>query len=203
MPQIGTFNQNIKFSGKVGGYRRIFEGHTPLLVGGFNWDLNDLPAHGNVLPAGTPVLVDEEKRTIKPLYGFKVIEQATSSTTLKVEKIFAGTRAKVGMTISGQKVSAIDSSNESFDVLTMAAAVTAEKNSVVYGTMDAVDITAKVNGLTPYDICLDPNAVSADGDVAWNMMDAPVLERRMPPITDEVKKALITNGCFFRFSNRK
>lgn len=200
MPQTGTFNQNIKFSGKIGGYRRVFEGHTPLLIGGFNWDLKDLPTHGNVLPAGTPILVDEEKRTIKPLYGFKVVKNET--TKLSVEKIFAGTRAKVGMTIGGQKVTEIDASNDAYDVLTMASAVTADVGSVVYGTVDGVDIKDKVNGLTPYDICLEPNAFSADGDVAWNMMDAPILERRMPPITDEVKKALITNGCFFRFSNR-
>ena len=201
MPQIGTFNQRIQFSGKIGGYRRVFEGHTPLLVGGFNWDLNDLPSPYNVLPAGTPVYVDEDKRTIKPLYGFRVVK--VNGVDLHVEKIFAGTRAKVGMTILTKKVKSIDSTNEKFDILTMDAAVTANPNDIVFGTMDGVDITNKVNGLTPYDICLDPNAVAADGDVAWNMMDAPVLERRMPPITDAVKKALITNGCFFRFSNRK
>ena len=202
MSNIGTFNQNIRISNKIGGYRGVFEGNLSIDTGGYNWDLNDLPTPGNVLPAGTPVFVDEEKRTIKPLYGFKVVEKVTASATVKVEKIFAGTRAKVGMTFGDKKVQAIDSSNEKFDVLTLDAAVTLEKDAVVFGTVDGNNITTKVNGLTPYDICLDPNAASANGDVVWAMLDKAILVRRMPPITDEVKKALINNGCFFRFSNR-
>lgn len=200
MSTIGTFNQSVRYSTKIGGYRRVFEGHVSLLVGGFSFDLNDLPEAGNVLPAGTPVYVDEVARTIKPLYGFKVLKN--DGTALTVEKGLSGTRAKVGMTIEGQKVASIDKSDPTCDVLTMEAAVTTAKvGGVVYGVMDGKDIKTKVNALTPYDTCLDPNAVSADGDGAW-ASDFPVLETRMPPITDEVKKALNSNGCFFRFSNR-
>lgn len=197
----GTFNQRIQFSGKVGGYRRVFEGQPKILVGGFDWDLKDLPTPGNVLPAGTPVFVDEEKRTIKPLYGFKVVEDATD-TKLKVEKLFAGTRAKVGMTIGSDTVTAIDSTNEGYDILTMSAAQTAQKDSVVFGTVDGTDIKEKVNALTPYDICLDTDAVAADGDAAWNCTDKPVLVRRMPPVTEEVLDNINKNGCFFRWSYR-
>lgn len=201
MALVGTFNQRIGFSAKVGGYRRVFEGQPKILVGGFNWDLNDLPAPGNVLPAGTPVYADEEARTIKPLYGFNVVEDAADGK-LKVEKLYAGTRAKVGMTIGAAKVTAVDSSNADYDVLTVTS--TAKKGDVVYGTMDGVDITAKVNGLTPYDICLDKEyAVAADGDVAWNCMDYPVLVNRMPPVTDAVLENINKNGCFFRWSKRK
>lgn len=200
MSTIGTFNQSVRYSTRIGGYRRVFEGHVSLLVGGFSFDLNDLPEAGNVLPAGTPVYVDEVARTIKPLYGFKVLKN--DGTALTVEKGLSGTRAKVGMTIEGQKVASIDKSDPTCDVLTMAAAVTTAKvGGVVYGVMDGKDIKTKVNALTPYDTCLDPHAVSADGDGAW-ASDFPVLETRMPPITDEVKKALNSNGCFFRFSNR-
>lgn len=200
MSTIGTFNQSVCYSTKIGGYRRVFEGHVSLLVGGFSFDLNDLPEAGNVLPAGTPVYVDEVARTIKPLYGFKVLKN--EGTALTVEKGLSGTRAKVGMTIEGQKVASIDKSDPTCDVLTMEAAVTTAKaGGVVYGVMDGKDIKTKVNALTPYDTCLDHHAVSADGDGAW-ASDFPVLETRMPPITDEVKKALNSNGCFFRFSNR-
>lgn len=200
MSSIGTFNQSVRYSSKIGGYRKVFEGHVSLLVGGFAFDVNDLPEAGNVLPAGTPVCVDEEARTIKPLYGFKVLKN--EGTSLTVEKGLSGTRAKVGMTIEGQKVVSIDKSANDRDVLTLSAAVASIKQGdVVYGTVDGKDIKAKVNALTPYDICLDPHASSADGDGAWTS-DFPVLETRMPPITDEVKKALNSNGCFFRFSNR-
>lgn len=199
MSTLGTFNQSVRFSAKLGGYRKVFEGHTSLLVGGFNWDLNDLPTAGNVLPAGTPVFVDEEARTIKPLYGFLV--EKVDAANLTVVKDGSGTRAKVGMTIGGKKVTSIDSSNKEFDVLTMESAVSGNKGDVLYGTMDGKDIKAKVNGLTPYDICLDNHAHSADGDAAW-FCDFPVLVTRMPPVTDEVLKALNSNGCFFRFSKR-
>lgn len=199
MSTLGTFNQSIRFSTKLGGYRKVFEGHVNLLVGGFNWDLKDLPTAGNVLPAGAPIFVDEGARTIKPLYGFKV--EKVEAANLTVVRDEFGTRAKVGMTIGGQKVKSIDSSNQWFDVLTMEAAVTGKKGDVLYGTMDGKDIKTKVNGLTPYDICLDGHAYSADGDAAWQC-DRPILIRRMPPITDEVLKSLNSNGCFFRFSNR-
>lgn len=200
MSAIGTFNQSVRYSTKIGGYLKVFEGHVSLLVGGFSFDLNDLPEPGNVLPAGTPVYIDEEARTIKPLYGFKVLKN--EGTNLTVEKGLSGTRAKVGMSIEGQKVTNIDRSNPAYDILVMSAAVSSAKTGeVVYGVMDGKDIKTKVNALTPYDTCLDPHAVSADGDGAW-ASDFPVLETRMPPITDEVKKALNSNGCFFRFSKR-
>lgn len=196
----GTFNQSVCYSNKIGGYRKVFEGHVAMLVGGFNWDLKDLPEAGNVLPAGTPVYIDEEARTIKPLCGFKVV--SNEGTTLTVEKGIFGTCAKVGMTIGGQKVKAVDISKHLVAVLTMEAAVdSVKKGDVVYGTVDGEDITGKVNALTPYDICLDGNAVSADGDGVWKS-EYPVLVTRMPPVTDEVLKALNSNGCFFRFSKR-
>ena len=61
----GTYNQIIKKAGtKFGGALVVFEGHPQLLVGGFNFNLNDLPAPGVVMPCGTPVYCDEAERTI-------------------------------------------------------------------------------------------------------------------------------------------
>ena len=31
MSTIGTFNQSVRYSTKIGGYRRVFEGHVSLL----------------------------------------------------------------------------------------------------------------------------------------------------------------------------
>lgn len=59
------------------------------------------------------------------------------------------------------------------------------------------------NGLTYCDNMLDPDAYAMDIDYIWNCMDKPVLERRMPPLTASLKKALRDNECYFRFSNRK
>lgn len=64
-------------------------------------------------------------------------------------------------------------------------------------------IKAIPNGLTYCDNVLDPDAYAIDIDYIWNCMEKPVLERRMPPLTDSLKKALRDNECYFRFSNRK
>lgn len=64
-------------------------------------------------------------------------------------------------------------------------------------------IKAIPNGLTYCDNVLDPDAYAIDIDYIWNCMEKPVLERRMPPLTASLKKALRDNECYFRFSNRK
>ena len=68
MIQGTEFNQTVKYSKKYGGVRKVFEGKPYMLVGGFSFNLEDLPLPGNVLPAGAPVSVDEDKRTITPIY---------------------------------------------------------------------------------------------------------------------------------------
>ncbi len=214
MPIQGTFNQQVQFDGRIGGYRRVFEGQVKLLVGGFRYDLKDLPLPGNVLPAGTPVYCDEEARTIVPLRTFKVV--AVDGNKVHVEKFFAGTRGKVGESLiivpddfanaakAAMAVSEIDNSNSGYDILTVDEVPT----GVGVGSILCIgneDKTARCvpNTITPYDTCISKEAVAVDGDGAWNCMDFPVLERRMPPITDSIKKALADAGCFFRWSNRK
>jgi len=211
----GTFSQNIKFNGKVGGSRRIFEGKPELLTGGFKFDLKDLPRAGSVLPAGTPVYADEIKRTIKPLQTFAVKEVA--DTSIKIVKsvggVSTGTRIKVGdiLTILGEdlsaagtpiKVSAVDESSDEYDVITVDAATgVSEKTPLVIATEDGKPYCIP-NGILAYDKCLDANAYEAYGEVAF-FSTRPVYERRMPPINNAVKKALANAGCFFRFSQSK
>lgn len=211
----GTFNQSVRFSGKIGGTRKVFEGQVKLLPGGFNFDISDLPAYGNALPAGTPVYCDDETRAIKPIYTFKPAE-ASTGTTVKVAKGFEGTRAKVGMylAVAGDdlataattagKVTAVDSTSNDYDVVTVGTALTVKTTDILI----EVDGTSKLplgtpNALLPYDVALDEDSVAADGDGAWNCMEYPVLENRMPPVNDAIKKALADAGCFFRFSKRK
>ena len=134
---INIADQLIEFSNKVGGARNVYEGHVSLLVGGFLFDKSELPTDGNVLPAGTPIYADEESRTIMIHYAFKVTGAGTS-TGFKVVKGFEGTRVKVGMFLmvapttesgTGQsyEVTAVDSSNEDYDVVTTSATATASK----------------------------------------------------------------------------
>lgn len=211
----GTFSQNVKFNGKIGGSRRVFEGKPELLTGGFIFDLKDLPKAGSVLPAGTPVFADEIKRTIKPLQTFSVKE--VSGTSVKIVKsvggVSTGTRIKVGDTLvvlgddlsaagTPIKVTAVDGSNEEYDVLTVNAATgVSERTPLAMGTEDGKPYCIP-NGILAYDKCLDENAYEAYGEVAF-FCARPVYERRMPPVNDAVKKALSDAGCFFRFSKSK
>lgn len=216
MPIQGTFNQRVQFSGKIGGFRKVFEGQVKLLVGGFNYDIKDLPTPGNVLPAGTPVYCDEVARTIVPLITFRV--KAVEGKDIHVEKFNEGTRAKVGQTLivvpedltkaaaadAAAQIKSIDNSNATYDILTVDAIPEGvEEGAVICIANDEYKAKCVPNALTAYDTVLSNEAVAADGDGAWNCLDFPVLERRMPPITDSIKKALADAGCFFRWSNRK
>lgn len=211
----GTFSQNVKFNGKIGGSRRVFEGKPELLTGGFNFDLKDLPEAGSVLPAGTPVFVDELKRTIKPLQTFAVKE--VSGNTIKIVKsvggVSTGTRVKAGdnLVILGNDlgtagtaiaVSAVDGSHEDYDILTVNAVTGVSETTILAMAQTDGKPYCVPNALLAYDKCLAANAYEAYGEAAF-FCARPVYERRMPPINDAVKKALVNAGCFFRFSQSK
>lgn len=222
----GTINNYIKFSKNFGGVRKCYEGKPTIAVGGFMCDPTLMPAYPNVMAAGTLVYADEQARTIVPLYTFKVKSVDSTNSKITIEKYETGTIAKVGMKLIAvgddltksatnvYTVSAIDSSADDVDVLTVNAvtgvtegAVLAECVTTTTGEgNDAVTTNlVKVipNGLTYCDNVLDPDAYAIDIDYIWNCIEKPVLERRMPPLTASLKKALRDNECYFRFSNRK
>ena len=224
--RTGTINNYIKFSKNFGGVRKCYEGKPTIAVGGFSCDPELMPAYPNVMAAGTLVYADEQARTIVPLYTFKVKSVDSTNSKITIEKYETGTIAKVGMKLIAigddltqsatnvYTVSAIDSSADDVDVLTVDAvtgvtegAVLAECVTTTTGEgNDAVTTNlVKVipNGLTYCDNVLDPDAYAIDIDYIWNCMEKPVLERRMPPLTASLKKALRDNECYFRFSNRK
>jgi hypothetical protein len=185
-----------------------------MYYGGFKFpSLDVLPASGNVLPAFTPVKVDEEARTIVPMYAFSVKAVDSTKHTITVNKDVEGTRAKVGMKLMAlgnslataaqtvATISAIDSSESDVDVLTVDNVVGSAGAIIVEAGSDS-KIKVIPNGLTPYDTCVDEDAYALDGDAVWGA-DAPILERRIVPIPDLVKKALKDADCVFKFSNRK
>ncbi|MBQ9652283.1 MAG: hypothetical protein IJV13_08775 [Prevotella sp.] len=224
--RTGTINNYIKFSKNFGGVRKCYEGKPTIAVGGFSCDPELMPAYPNVMAAGTLVYADEQARTIVPLYTFKVKSVDSTNSKITIEKYETGTIAKVGMkliavgddltqsTTNVYTVSAIDSSADDVDVLTVDAVTGVTEGTVLAECVttttgegnDAVTTNlVKVipNGLTYCDNVLDPDAYAIDIDYIWNCMEKPVLERRMPPLTASLKKALRDNECYFRFSNRK
>lgn len=211
----GTFNQVIKGSGKkFGGALVVFEGHPQLLVGGFNYDLNDLPAPGVVLPCGTPVYCDEATRTITPLVTAKVKTIGAGKTLVLEDNGFGMTAFKVGDTIgrlprdlstavgendfSGE-VTAIDGNTITVSTSTSVLAV-GDVLVQINGTSKKVKVVP--NAITPYDVVRSADAISVDGDGMIGN-DRPLLERRMPPYNDALKAAVQANGHKLTFSNRK
>lgn len=207
----GTFNQVIKGQhGKFGGALVVFEGHPQLLVGGFNYNLDDLPAPGDVLPCGTPVYCDEQTREIIPIITAKV--NSVNGTKVTLADIgFGNTAFKVGATIgvlpetltdkvsNTATITAIDGVN-----ITLSAAITGLKAGDILVNLDP---TGKIirhipNAITPYDVVRSEDAISVDGDGMIGN-DRPLLERRMPPYNAALKAAVQANGHKLTFSNRK
>ena len=206
----GTFNQIVKASAKFGGTLVVFEGKPELLVGGFNFNLNDLPAPGDVLPCGTPVNCDESTRVITPIITGKV--NSVDSTKVVIADLgFGQTAFKVGSTVAklGSDLTAAAENyativSKDDNELTLSGAITGLAANDILVEVDATSKKVKAipNALTPYDIVRDANAISVDGDGAYKN-DRPVLERRMPAINDAIKTALANAGCQFKWSNRK
>lgn len=213
--RTGTINNYIKFSKNFGGVRKCYEGKPTIAVGGFSCETALLPVNGAVMAAGTPVYADEQARTIVPLYTFKVKSVDSTNSKITVEKYETGSVAKVGMKLlvvgndltaaatDVATISEIDSSASDVDVLTVDKVAGATAGAVLAEAGADKKIKVIPNGLTYCDNVLDPDAYAIDIDYVWNCMEKPVLERRMPPITASLKKALRDNECYFRFSNRK
>ena len=217
----GTLNNYVKFSKNFGGVRKCYEGKPEIAVGGFMCNKDLMPLNQAAMAAGTPVYFDEQARTIVPLYTFKVMAVDTEASTVKVEKFETGSVAKVGMKLivvgedlsqaaaNVMTVEAVDASAADFDILTVDAVASGSTAFVAEGDVIAEAVSATVkkvkvvpNGLTYCDNVLDPDAYAIDIDPVYFCI-RPVLERRMPPLTASLKKALADSGCYFRFSNRK
>ena len=139
----------------------------------------------------------------------------STNSKITVEKYETGSVAKVGMKLlvvgndltaaatDVATISEIDSSASDVDVLTVDKVAGATAGAVLAEAGADSKIKVIPNGLTYCDNVLDPDAYAIDIDYVWNCMEKPVLERRMPPITASLKKALRDNECYFRFSNRK
>lgn len=213
----GTINNYVKWSKNWGGVRKCYEAKPTLLVGGFDCKIADMPLYPNVMAAGTLVFADETAgvRSIVPLFTFKVTAVDSENNTITVEKFETGSIAKSGMKLivvgsdlatAAAKVAtiaSIDASALDVDVLTVDSVEGISVGDVLAEAGADKKVKVVPNALTYCDNVLDPDAYAIDVDAVWNCIDKPVLERRMPPLTASLKKALADNGCFFRFSNRK
>lgn len=207
----GTVGAVVKSSEKFGGALVVFEGKPELLVGGFNFNMNDLPAVGDVLPCGTPVYCDEAfpGRSITPIITAEVIAIDGTTVTLKdhgfgnVPFKAGATVAKLGSDLTAAAENYATISSKEGNVLTLSAAVTGLAVGDILVEVDATSKKVKAipNALLPYDIRRGENEISRTGDGMYKN-DRPILERRMPAVNDAIKAALVAAGCDFRWSNR-
>ena len=209
----GTFNQVVKASRNFGGALVVFEGKPELLVGGFNFNLDDLPAPGDVLPCGTPVWCDESGRRIIPIRTAKVesIDAQDAKIITLADNGFGQNPLKVGDVVGVIPSTLTDAvtyyatvNKKEGNVITLSGTITGLTASAVIVVVDATShkIKATPNALLPYDVVRDADAISVDGDGAWKN-DRPVLVRRMPPVNDSILIALENAGCQFKWSQRK
>lgn len=213
----GTINNYVKWSKNWGGVRKCYEAKPTLLVGGFDCKIADMPLYPNAMAAGTLVFADETAgvRSIVPLFTFKVTAVDSEHSTITVEKFETGSIAKSGMKLivvgsdlataaaNVATIASIDASALDVDVITVDSVKGISVGDVLAEAGADKKVKVVPNALTYCDNVLDPDAYAIDVDAVWNCIDKPVLERRMPPLTASLKKALADNGCFFRFSNRK
>lgn len=157
---------------------------------------------GSTLPVFTPVEADLKKRTIVPVRNVKVVEAYTNNEAATTIKIAKGSLAYVGMFLGsgkkGAEVSAIDTTNKDYDVLTIKVAFGEDiaKDAVLFEAT-AVGGTKKKN--TANFVMYDPKKVENDGPVLCTllMQAYEVKEDKLPmPIHEDDKKGLT---CRFQF----
>ena len=206
----GTVGATVKASENFGGTLVVFEGKPELLIGGFDFNMDDLPAVGDVLPCGTPVYCDEVNRTITPIITAGVAAVDSTAVTLK-DHGFGNVAFKVGATVgelpadlaSAATYYATIASKEG-NVLTLSGAITGLAVGDILVEVDAETKKVKAipNALLPYDIRRGDYETARTGDGMYKN-DRPILERRMPAVNDAIKTALKNAGCDFKWSNRK
>lgn len=121
--------------------------------GGFNLVLDNLTGV-KAIPPMTPLVLDFKARTATAVINVEVAEKYTSGTSMKIKK---GSLAYVGMFIgdgtNGAKINKIDTTNEAYDTLTLAAAfgssITVEAGTVLYEakTVDGTEKKASAMAL--------------------------------------------------------
>lgn len=147
-------------------------------VAGFNIDKTNLPANMKYLPKGAVLALNATGDKMVLVKTARVYEKATAAASVKVVK---GHALIVGDKIAGQVISKIDTTGKDFDTLTMAAAITAEKDAVI-----ADDNAKKAIGLNYATVKLDATPSCTPTIQAYE-----IEEDTLPyPVNSDIKTAL-------------
>lgn len=190
------------------GTRPIFSGSPSIVPGGFNLDVaNQHFAVGDVIPAGTLAIANEETRKVQIVRTATVVEidaEDTKKVTLRVDEFFApcfavGNKVLKAGAISGTfaaapQITKIEKNGQSY-VVTLSAAISGlAANDTIVEVVDnggnAAEI-GKANTVTIRDEEVSEFETSVD--VTADTMQYALYERRVAPIPASQKD---TTGLF-------
>lgn len=190
------------------GTRPIFTGSPSIVPGGFNLDVtNQRFTVGDVIPAGTLAIVNEETRKVQIVRTAKVVDVDSGDTkvvTLLVDEFFApcfavGNKVLKAGAVSGTfaaapKIDKIEKNGKSY-VVTLSAAISGlTKGDTIVEAVDNAGNAAeigKANAVTIRDEEVSEFETSVD--VTADTMQYAMYERRVPPIPAGQKD---TTGSF-------
>lgn len=157
-------------------------------VAGANLDTSNLPDGTKYIAKGTPLMITDS-REVKVVKTATVVEAAdAAATSLSIAK---GSMFAVGDTIAGGTISAIDTSNEEKDVLT----VSALEAAVAKG-----DVVDDGNGSKVVGLCYCTVKIEDFTSVTWTIQAYEIDETSLPyPFSEAIKTALTSRHHFAAF----
>lgn len=195
------------------GMRPIFTGSPSIVQGGFNLDVeNQHFAVGDVIPAGTLAIKDEEKRTVQVIKTAKVLEVDTEDAkkvSLYVDEFYepcfavgdlvlkAGTAATAIASVPS--ITKIEKKGNSYVVILSAAISGLAKDDTLEEVISDGATSAKSkergesNSVLIADVEVDEFETSVD--VSADTMQYAMYERRVPPIPASQKDS---TGAFLK-----
>ncbi len=181
----------------VSGGAPVFQREYENAQGGFTVDITGLTA-GVTIPAGSVMGFDEATRLAKPLKVAKLYENAAADAVVyKIEKghLFKGGE-KVAAVVGGKSyaISAIDTSNASYDAVTVATTLGALNKGTILFESTGNGATAGALAVTPKGLLYQEVKAEAYTSCAV-VTRGTVYERRIPVVPTAVK-ALIPNIIF-------
>ena len=212
--------QSVSNTHSYGGARVVFTGTKQGVSSGkYPVDLTTLPeAVNGMIPAGTPIYMNDAAKTAAVHYAFEVYEAVTyltgaTSMSIKVKKLHEGSRAIVGQilgiapsVITGEvaiplTITAVTRTNTLYDTLTVSCTATEAGGTIALGTV-LVEVAendsdskfyVKVlpNAFTFYDVVKLPTATELWVDGLFAQIDGVLLTRRIPPLADCVKAYML------------
>lgn len=187
------------------GTRPIFTGSPAIVMGGFNLDKDAQNFRvGDVIPAGTLAIRDEETRKVQVIKTAKVLEidaDDKKKLTLYVDEFYAPCFAegdyvvKAGAFSGAKKASTptitrvIENENTNLYQVVLSAEISglAKGDVIVEGVESSDDIVERgqANSVTIKDVTVSEFETGID--VSADTMQYALYERRVPPITDSQK----------------